>query len=257
MVAWVWDYITALTPLGQALEEFQRTGSAGPLMVLDDLGGVQELPVEIFFRSRQDLRPCDRVAIEFCCGRILDVGAGAGAITLILRELGFEVQAIDPLPQAVLVMRARGLSGSSQADVREYRPDRPFDTILLLMNGAGLAGTVKGLPDLLEAIRTHLTPSGQVLIDSTDPSAFGAPEIREDGRYGGELHYQLEYAGHRGPPFPYLFVDPDTFRELATRERWRFEVIYGGKGGEYLARLTPRQGSPEARDTSLSSATAR
>ena len=54
----------------------------------------------------------------------------------------------------------------------------------------------------------------------------------------GDIHFQLEYRGEKGDPFPQLYVDPDTFAERAGRAGWTFEVVETGEGGSYLARLT-------------------
>jgi len=46
--------------------------------------------------------------------------------------------------------------------------DKTFDTILLLMNGIGIAQTIKNLPVFFSQIKTLLEPDGQVLLDSSD-----------------------------------------------------------------------------------------
>ena len=57
------------------------------------------------------------------------------------------------------------------------------------------------------------------------------------GGYPGEIHYQMEFQGSRGAPFPQLFLDPRTLRLVAEREGWSTEVVWEGEGGEYLVRL--------------------
>jgi hypothetical protein len=73
-------------------------------------------------------------------------------------------------------------------------------------------------------------------MDSTDPRDW---EGSEDGRYPGEIQYQLEFEGEKGPPFPFLFVDADTLSDLAASVGWRTEVLVEQEDGRYLARLTP------------------
>jgi len=79
-----------------------------------------------------------------------------------------------------------------------------------------------------------------VLVDSTDLREPGEKDTRFDGRYVGELQYQLEYDGERGPPFPQLFVDPDRLARAARAAGLASEVVWRGSGGTYLARLAPR-----------------
>lgn len=231
--------------------DFHRGSVRGPLWVRDDLGGREELPVQIFFRGEGDLSGCERAALGRVRGRVLDVGAGAGALSLILVGRGFEVTSIDVLPEAVKVMRSRGLPDAHCSWLEHYRPNKRFETILVLMNGAGLAGTLEGLPRLLAAAGGLLAPAGQILMDSTDPmpTAGGGQAVleREDGRYLGEVQFQLEYSGQRGPPFPYLLVDPNTFREVAEGAGWMFEVLHHEVEGGYLARLVPDITGPDVR----------
>ena len=104
--------------------------------------------------------------------------------------------------------------------IEDLPPDREFDTLLLLMNGAALAGTLPRLSDLLRLLDGQLAPGGQMLLDSTDilggdPPAAGSWD--EDG-YPGEVQYQLEFRGERGAPFPQLFIDPVTLERVAAKD---------------------------------------
>jgi hypothetical protein len=63
---------------------------------------------------------------------------------------------------------------------------------------------------------------------------------RPDGRYVGELHFQLEFQGRKGPPFGQLYVDPGTLRRYALEAGWWCEILLEpDEYGNYLARLTP------------------
>ncbi len=148
-------------------------------------------------------------------------------------------------------MRRRGVGDARRADVYGFAGG-PFDTVLIFANGAGLAETLSGLPGLLETLERLLVPGGQVLLDSTDlrpqdPETAAATScVRDDdglwrwqdGRYIGDIQFQLEYGGEKAPPFPQLYVDPDTLADVAARSGWRCEVVERGPGGSYLARLT-------------------
>jgi SAM-dependent methyltransferase len=209
----------------------------GSLSVVTDDGGEQELPVDLFFREGSDLLPADRAALALCRGRVLDVGAGAGALALPLQAAGHEVTALELLPGAVAVLGARGVRDAQLGDLWDFRPDRPYDTVLALMNGTAAAGTLAGLVRLLGALSAPLVRGGQVILDSTDLSEEGRPSQRPDGRYAGELQYQLEYEGERGPPFPQLFVDPVRLADAAAVAGLVAEIVWRGEEGEFLMRL--------------------
>jgi SAM-dependent methyltransferase len=78
----------------------------------------------------------------------LDVGCGAGSHSLYLQnELSLEVTAIDISSNAI----ACSLQESKMRvqDVMTLE-NETYDTILLLMNGAGMCGRLKNIPILLK-----------------------------------------------------------------------------------------------------------
>jgi hypothetical protein len=151
------------------------------------------------------------------------------------------------VPEAVDIMRRRGVRDARRASLRDFRGG-PFDTVLVLANGAGLAETLNGLEPFLARLGELLAPGGQIILDSTDVRPPAGPDgvrptRRDDGRYVGDIHFQLEYRGEKGDPFPQLYVDSATFAERARAIGWSFEVVGTGEGGSYLARL---RRSPDA-----------
>jgi hypothetical protein len=166
------------------------------------------------------------------------------------------VVAAEIIPAGVDIMRERGVREVINAPMEALQPSGAFDTILLLMNGTALAGTLRGFSVFLDTLDGLLAPGGQVLVDSTDllggeTWAESAGNPGQAGRgfqdpYPGELHYQMEFRGERGAPFPQLFLDPGTFSRLAEVRGWQVEVVWEGQGGEYLACLTRRDPSETA-----------
>jgi SAM-dependent methyltransferase len=238
------DARAALRPLERALLRHLAGSLDEVVAVRVDDGSSHGLPIALFFRGEEDRLEVDDVALALCRGRVLDVGACAGALTLPLQAAGHEVTALELLPGAVEVMRARGVRDARVGDLWTFQAERPFDTVLALMNGTAAAGTMAGLIPLLGALARPLAPGGQLLIDSTDlrgRSGRGRAR-RRDGRYVGELQYQLEYGGERGHPFPQLFVDAERLAEAGGVVGLDAEVVWQGRrpAGAYLARLTPR-----------------
>jgi SAM-dependent methyltransferase len=213
------------------------------LTVYADDGGAEEMPVAVFFRTEEELRPADRAALALVRGRVLDGGAGVGALALILQERGFKVMALEVIPEGIEIMKARAVEEARAGRLEDLAGETPhvhaFDTILLLMNGTALAGTLRGFPRFLAVLEGLLASGGQVLIDSTDLLKSGSWDPTEgDDTYPGGLQYQIEFNGMRGAPFPQLFLDPDTLARVAGEVGWEVEIVWDGEGGEYLARLT-------------------
>lgn len=218
-------------PLEQAwLDYFRAPSSAELILHLAD-GTRDRCLVKEFFRDPDALDPLESFALDLCRGRILDVGAGCGDHSLILQSRGYSVCALDRSSVAVWIMAQRGIQCLFESDFFAFRADG-FDTLLLLMNGVGIVGTLRGLEAFLDHCHQLLTPSGQILLDSTD--LVIQPTLSS---YPREVTFTVEYRGKKGDPFPWLFVDPDTLCRIADRKGWHSQLIYQQEDGQYLARL--------------------
>jgi SAM-dependent methyltransferase len=231
-------------PLGQALLDFHRGGPIDQIIVHTDLWQDELTPVESFYRpDGQGLPNIEQTALRLCRGRVLDLGAGAGRHALELQRLGLTVAAVDISPEAVKVMRDRGVVDARCGDL-ECVQGESFETIVLLMHGIGLVGTLAGLGIFLGRIENHLSTDGQIIFDSADlgivmPQQFddGLEDWRTGGPYPGEVEYRLSYGKLRGEPYPWLFVDPVTLANRAEASGFQTEVVARGQRGSYLARL--------------------
>ena len=216
------------------------------IVVYDDYER-DEAPLFYFFREPDQFPPIEQIALDHCRGRVLDVGAGSGCHSLELQRRGLQVTAIEILPGLVNILRERGVRDVRQATWMDLQVGEPFDTMLMMMNGIGLAETLAGLDRFFRDAGRLLQPDGQVLADSTDVRVKMDPEARRtgrlerpDGRYIGELHFQLEFEGSKGPPFGQLYIDPETLRQKAKAGGWGFEILREpDEYGNYLVRLTP------------------
>jgi len=232
-------------PHGRALLDFYNGESAAAVVTHGDDGESEVVPSSVFFRGPADFSALEEAALDLCRGRVLDAGAGAGCHALVLQEHGLSVCAIDIAPEAVEVMRKRGVRDARCADIFHFR-DGVFDTLLLMMNGIGVVEDLAGLDRFLADAHGLLAPGGQILLDSYDPTlpedGDGA-SAREAGvsrskRYVGEMRFRLEYKGKKGPTLTWLFLDAGLLAERALKAGWCCEVIWQEEEGHYLARLT-------------------
>jgi len=229
---------------GIALLDYFHGEHSAEVAVHGDDGETEMVPAQVFFRGPADFSALEEAALGLCRGRVLDAGAGAGCHTLALQEDGLSVCAIDIAPEAVEVMRRRGVEDARCADIFTFQ-EKPFDTILLMMNGIGVVGDLAGLDRFLEEVRRLLKPDGQILLDSYDPAweeegregaSAGAGVFGQ--RYIGEMQFRLEYKGKKGPPLAWLFLDPALLAEHAMKSGFSCEVMWQEAEGHYLARLT-------------------
>jgi SAM-dependent methyltransferase len=232
--------------LGQALLDYQHGHHSATLTVQCSAADDEPLPAAYFFRTLLAMPELERQALDECRGRVLDLGAGAGCHALELQSRGFtDVKAIDQSAGAVQVMQARGVQQVALRDIMAPRPadELPCDTILMLMNGLGLAGTLEGLDKFLTHARTLLAPDGQILATSSDISYLyedeeGALVLDLNGPYYGEVEYTFQYKKQTGKPFPWLFIDAALLEDAARQAGYEVDFIDTDENGQYLVRLT-------------------
>ncbi|UCC73438.1 MAG: methyltransferase domain-containing protein [Gemmatimonadota bacterium] len=231
-------------PHARALCDFFGGETDAKIVVHNSLGEREELQVAVFFRAPEDFFSFERAALELCRGRVLDVGAGTGVHSLYLQEQGLEVCAIDVLREAVEIMRLGGVRDARLADIAEFR-EEPFDTILMMMNGIGILGTLDGLDRFLRDVPRLLKSGGQIILDSGPARVVGesgdaAVEVALGGQstYHGEAWITLEYKGEKGPPFRELYADSETLTRHAAGAGFECEIIFRDELGGYLAQLT-------------------
>ncbi|TDN37215.1 methyltransferase [Hymenobacter sp. UV11] len=232
--------------IGQALLDYQHGHHAAALTVQCSAAEDEPLPAAYFFRTLLAMPELERQALDECRGRVLDLGAGAGCHSLELQSRNFtDVRAVDHSAGAVQVMQARGVRQVAQHDIMAPRSadERPYDTILLLMNGLGLAGTLEGLDKFLVHARSLLAPGGQILGTSSDISYLyedeeGALVFNLNGPYYGEVSYTFQYKGQAGEPFPWLFIDASLLEDAARQAGYEVDFLGDDENGQYLVRLT-------------------
>ena len=71
-------------------------------------------------------------------------------------------------PLSVETMKERGIKNVLEQDFFTLKGQ--FETILMLMNGIGIVGTLERLPKFFRQLDNILAPGGQVLCDSSDIS---------------------------------------------------------------------------------------
>ena len=223
--------------LGQALVEYYN-GEVYPLLINNKYGDPEEIPIEVFFREKEDLTTLEQAAISQCKGNILDVGAGAGAITLLLQD-SFETTAIESSEGACQVMKALEVRNGITGDIFDYKGE-DYDTLLLLMNGIGIVGRLDNLQKSLTHFAKMLKPDGQILLDSSDISYLYEGEDKPVDAYYGQLSYQYSYRGESSDWFDWLYVDFDTLSEYAMRSGLQTELLIKDDNDQYLARLTKK-----------------
>ncbi len=228
--------------MGQALLDYQQGHYTEDIRTYSSLDEEDSIHLPYFFRSFKDMPPIEKKALKLCKGNVLDIGCGAGSHSLYLQKKGLNVTAMDRSAGAVETCRQRGVKKVVQSDILEYQGDK-FDTLLLQMNGIGIAGELKNLNRLFTHLKTLLNSMGQILLDSSDiiymfdEDDDGGYWIPEDKEYYGEVVFTMEYKGIKGDPFPWLYLDYNTLQRAAHANNLNCELVLEGEHFDYLARL--------------------
>ena len=117
----------------------------------------------------------ERRAMDLCQGRVLDIGCGAGTHALHLQEArGLPVTALDNSAACLRAAQLTGVKDVALADFFGFEGE-PYDTLLMLMNGAGICGTLANIDRLMAKFQRLLAPGGQILL-VRDRSVASQPE---------------------------------------------------------------------------------
>lgn len=226
--------------LGFALLSYLKGEQNFDVIVSSDISEDDIIPLPYLFRTYQDFPEIEKKAIALCTGNVLDVGAGSGCHSKVLKEKNIAVKAIDISEGAVTAMQQQNLNAEcfNFFDVKEK-----FDTLLFLMNGVGIAGTLAGLKPFLLHAKSLLKDGGQVLLDSSDISYMfededGAVWTDLNKTYYGEVIYQMQYKEVKTAPFNWLFVDFETLKKQAMDIGFNVELVLEDENNQYLAKLS-------------------
>ena len=230
--------------MGRAIADYYKTKKANKLRVFSPMFEEDEIPLSTLFRSYEVMPRIEQKALDMAKGKVLDVGAGAGCHSLVLQERALDVTAIDISPLSVETMKERGVKKVIEQDFFTLKGQ--YDTVLMLMNGIGIVGTLERLPRFFRQLDKILAPGGQLLCDSSDISYVfedenGMIDIPNEMDYYGEHSFRMQYKDTIGEPFNWLYIDADTLREKAGRCGYAVEVVAEGEHYDYLARITKRK----------------
>ena len=226
---------------GKAILDFQTNNSPQAISTETNISEADDMDVAYLFRSYNEMPKLEQKALQLSKGKILDVGCGAGSHSLYLQENNFDVTAIDISANAIEACQFRGLKNAKVQNILDLENDK-YDTILLLMNGTGIFGTLQQTSNYLSKLKSLLAPNGQILIDSSDiiymfdEDEDGSKWIPGEGYYG-ELTFTISYKNQTEAPFPWLYLDYNTLQNAAHANGLQCELVQEGDHFDYLARL--------------------
>jgi SAM-dependent methyltransferase len=226
-------------PLGSAIKDFLSHTSNSSIEVESNLTEHEEIPVHYLFRKKEQMPEKEIFALSKTQGRILDVGAGSGAHALVLQQEGKDVVALDISVKCCEAMREQGVSNIACEDFFTFDDKEKFDTILLLMNGFGIAGSLDNLESFIQKCKSLLKPGGIIIGESADilylfEEEDGSVNIDLNGSYHGDMQYRMTYKNEVGNWFPWLYVSADLITDISEKIGFQMIDFYEGDEDDFV-----------------------
>lgn len=226
---------------GEALKDQFMKPPAETLWVHNSYDEPEEMPVDLYFRNEKDMPELELKALDLCRGKTLDVGAGVGSHALILQKRGLDITGMDISAAAVEIMKQRGLKQAIEGNILQFKipeGEEKYDTLLFMMNGIGLTGSLPGLESFLSSAKNLINNDGQLVFDSSDLSYLYLEIPFPENGYFGEVSFRYEYKSTKGNWFKWVYVDQKTLMNIAKAAGWNAEILFEDDSDQYLARLT-------------------
>ena len=228
---------------GKALLDFQTSKlKKGYISTYSSIAGEDWMELSYLFRTFHEMPLIEQTALKNCYGSVLDIGCGSGSHTLHLQNKGFQTKAIDISENAIKACTLRGIKNAKKQNIWTLKNEK-FDTILALMNGAGVCGTLDNLTSFLEHLKTLLNPNGQILLDSSDilymyNDTLENIVLPENRNYYGEVVFEFMYKGMYSEKFNWLFINFTDLQFYAKKAGLKCTLIKEGFHHEFLVRMT-------------------
>lgn len=197
-----------------------------------------------YFADFKDWPKYQKEAIKFAKGKILDIGAGAGRVSLYLQKRGFDVTAIDNSPLAIKVCKKRGIKKARVIPIEKIGKFKPntFDTIIMFGANFGLFGSFKKAKILLKKLHKITRPNALIIAESNDPYKTDDPAHlsyhkfnRKRGRMPGQLRIRIRFKNYIGDWFDYLIVSKKEMKQILKDTGWKVKKFIDSGKSIYIA----------------------
>jgi len=177
-----------------------------------------------FLRTYDKMPDNEQLALSLCNGSILDIGAGAGAHTSYLISKKHDVTSLESDTGFAEILRKVKNSKVIQEDFFNYSSEEKFQTILLLMNGLGIAQSAALLPIMFDKLKSLLADNGSIIVEITDYKY--SPEYDPSTMSDPEVTYRVMYKGSFSEEFLWLYPNLEMVSAECKRLNLKHQLIY-------------------------------
>lgn len=187
----------------------------------------------------------ERKAMELVRGRVIDMGCGAGRVSLYLQKRGFDVLGLDISRLALKVCKERGLRKVKLGSIQNLAlPPNSFDTVIFLGNNFGLLGTPSRAKGVLRDLHRIVSDGGLILAETLDPHKTEEPAHlayhrmnRKKGRLAGQIRMRIRYRQYCTPWLDWLILSKDELAGIVEGTGWKTGECLDSGGPQYIALL--------------------
>lgn len=210
--------------LSQAVGDYIKSGEEKLITIW--LNGIKDTPYKAsyFMRSYEEMPDYEKIALSLCEGDILDIGAGAGAHSIFLQKKNKTVIALESDPGFAKLLTETLKTEVIHEEFFIFQPKKTFDTILLLMNGLGIAQSTIKLPEMFDKLNLLLTKKGRILVEITDYKY--SPEYDPATMHNPEITFRLMYNKIFSEEFSWLYPDFEMVKEQCERLKLKHRILY-------------------------------
>lgn len=218
-----------------------------PVMEINERedGHVDSWAAARYIAGVESFLPCERRTLDRVRGRTLDVGAGAGRVSMALQERGVEVTALDTSRGAIEVARRWGVRTTVNGTVADHIVDGVhYDSIVLYGNNLGLLESRERAGFFLAELAALAAPGGRIIGQGNDPYAKKHPvhlayyeHNRRRGRLAGQWTMRQRQQNIASPWYEYLYLSPHELEELLSGSPWRLVDVDDAETPVYFAEL--------------------
>jgi ubiquinone/menaquinone biosynthesis C-methylase UbiE len=197
-----------------------------------------------YFADFKSWSKIQKKAIKFAKGKVLDIGAGAGRVSLYLQEKGLSVVAIDNSPFSIKVCKKRGVKVAKVLPIEELEKLKGtlFNTIILYGNNFGLFANFKKAQKILKKMYKITTPDALIIAETTNPYKTKDPDHlayhawnKKRKRMSGQIRIRVRFKKYAGDWFDYLFVSKKEMKEILKGTGWKIKETIDSDTSLYIA----------------------
>jgi SAM-dependent methyltransferase len=248
---------------GRALLAWAR-GSKSPEIVERDDGFTEpSAGPSVYLSSFRGWPSAERSSLRYARGSVLDVGCGAGRLSLHLQRRGMDVVGLDHSTRAVQAAKLLGVKEVVQGSLESVaKRIVKLDTLVMFGNNFGIFGTMESAQRHLQIWAQRARPGTRLLLESTSPYFGGAPSMDRAycarnvarGLPAGQARFRYHYDHYVGEWFDWLFVTKGEMRSVVRSTGWSIIDIVGSERSQpYVAVLEVTKSVPNDQSRGMTS----